>query len=101
VYEYSFAGFRRIRRGSEPYIEYVFDVSGSRERPTAVSVLLAEERLGEWTGTRREMTASERYGISKLCLKRALDRFPEPKAVQTQIIPGREEIAEVSEVLDL
>lgn len=101
VYEYSFAGFRRIRRGSESYVEYVFDVSGARQTPSAVSVLLAEQRLPEWTGTLRELTASERYGIAKLCLKRALDRFPDPKSLEAQVFPNREEISAVAETLDL
>jgi hypothetical protein len=101
VYQYSFAGFRRIKRGGEGYIEYVFEVTGARETPSAVSVLLAEGRLPEWTGTQRELTASERYGIAKLCLKRALDSFPDPKSLKPQVLPDKMDIEEVAATLDL
>ena len=41
----------------------------------AIAILLPETRLTEWAGRDRELTASERYGMAKLTLKRALDRF--------------------------
>jgi hypothetical protein len=101
VYEYSFAGFRRVRRTGERYIEYVFSVTGGRGDPVSVTILLAEDRLAEWSGKGRELTASERYGVAKLSLKRALDRFPDPKSMQTRVIPDRTEVFEIAETLDL
>ena len=101
VYQYAFAGLRRVRRHGEGYIEYVFDVTGGRGQPSRVAILLAEARLPEWTGTNREVTASERYGIAKVCLKRALDRFPDPGSMEAQVVPGQAEILEIAEALDL
>ena len=101
VYTYSFAGFRRLRRSKEAFVEYVFDVTGGREPVSAVTVELAEDRLSGWTGRDRELTASERYAIAKLVLKQALDRFPDPKSVDSRVIPGEREIAEIAETLDL
>ena len=101
VYQYWFAGFRPVKRAGEGYIEYVFEVTGARESPSAVSVLLAEGRLPAWTGTQRELTASERYGIAKLCLKRALDSFPDPKTLSPQVVPSKSDVEEVAATLDL
>jgi hypothetical protein len=101
VYEYSFAGFRRIHRGGDQYVEYVFHVSGARLERSPVAVLLAEERLREWVARDRDLTASERYGIAKLTLKRALDRFPDPRSIENEVIPGQAEIRDIAEMLDL
>ena len=101
VYQYAFSGFRRIRRSGENYIEYVFDVSGGREPAVAVSVLLAETRLAEWSGVGRELTASERYGVAKLAMKAELDRSADPKSLVLQVMPGQEEVRDIAETLDL
>jgi hypothetical protein len=101
VYEYQFAGLRRVRQGSESVIEYVFEVSGGRGPKTPLSVILREERLAAWTGRARELTASERYGIAKICLKRALDRFPAPDAMQRELHPDAAELREIADTLDL
>jgi hypothetical protein len=101
VYQYAFAGFRRVWRDGEHYVEYVFQVTGGRGEPSPVAVLLAERRLPEWSGRDRELTASERYGIAKVCLKRALDRFPDPASMESRVVPGQAEIAEIAETLDL
>jgi hypothetical protein len=101
VYEYSFAGFRRIRRHGEACIEYVFEVSGARVQKSPVAVVLAEHRLREWVNRDRDVTASERYGIAKLALKRALDRFPDPHSLSAEVAPDRQEVAGIADVLDL
>jgi hypothetical protein len=101
VYEYSFTGFRRIRRGGDPHVEYVFEVTGARVRKSAIAILLPESRLREWAGRDRDLTASERYGMAKLTLKRALDRFPDPRSLQAEIIPDQGEVSAIADVLDL
>jgi hypothetical protein len=82
-------------------IQYVFRVTGARSLPVDVAVHLPEQRLPEWTGTRRELTASERYGIAKLSLKNALDRAPQPSALTNEVFPDEGEIAGIAETLDL
>jgi hypothetical protein len=101
VYEYSFAGFRRLRRGGDDYVEYVFDVTGGRVERSAVAILLPERRLREWAARDRDLTASERYGIAKLTLKRALDRFPDPRSLHSEVVPDRTEVCEIADLLDL
>ncbi|HYO83018.1 MAG TPA: hypothetical protein VES20_16540 [Bryobacteraceae bacterium] len=101
VYEYSFAGFRRVRRSGESFIEYQFSVSASRSEPRVVAVFLPEERLPEWTGTAREITASERYGIAKLCLNQEFDRAEAPPLLMKELNPDRAQILEVAQTLDL
>jgi hypothetical protein len=101
VYEYSFTGFRRTRRGHDQYTEYVFDVTGGRLERVAVAILLPQDQLREWTARDRDLTASERFGIAKLTLKRALDRFPNPRSLQAEVIPDRAEVSEIADILDL
>ena len=96
VYEYSFAGFR----SSGDVYEYVFTVSGGRAPGRTVQVMLPAE-AAEWTGRDRELSASERYGLAKVCLKNAMDRAAGPAVLEAVIRPGREEIAEVADLLDL
>lgn len=101
VYEYAFAGFRRIRRQGGTHVEYVFEVTGARVPKCAIAILLPEARLREWAGRDRELTASERYGMAKLTLKRALDRFPDPRSMTPEVIPDRVEVGAIADVLDL
>jgi hypothetical protein len=96
VYEYSFSGFRSAGGA----YEYVFNVSGGRSPSRAVQVVLPEA-VHDWTGRGRELTASERYGVAKVCLKNAMDRASAPDVLETAIRPGRDEVAEVADLLDL
>lgn len=96
VYEYSFAGFRAA--GGE--YEYVFSVTGGRVPARKIRVWLSDA-VAEWAGRDRELTASERYGMAKVCLKNAMDRAAGPEALESEVRPGREEIAEVADLLDL
>ena len=96
VYEYSFAGFR----SAGGVYEYVFTVSGGRGPGRRVQVVLPAS-AAEWTGRNRELTASERYGLAKVCLKNAMDRAAGPDVLEAEVRPGREEIAEVADLLDL
>lgn len=100
VYEYRFAGFRRLG-GPETLIEYVFQVTGGRRPEVPVSVLLPEDSLSGWTGRERVLTASERYAIAKICMKRALDRFPTPDSLEAEIRPDAYEVREIADMLDL
>lgn len=78
VYLYSFAGFRETSRGGEQSYEYVFDVSPNRREWFAVSVLLGRTVLDAWCSTHRELTASERFAIAKIALRRAFDGHDNP-----------------------
>ena len=101
VYEYSFAGFRRVRRGEDEYVEYVFDVTGARMERSPVAILLPAARLREWAARDRDLTASERYAIARITLKRALDRFPDPRSLQREVFPDGTEVGDIADMLDL
>ena len=96
VYEYSFAGFRALRGAWE----YVFAVTAARAPVRDIQVVLPES-VSQWAGRDRELTASERYGIAKVCLKNAMDRADGPDALEPQVRPDRDEIASVADLLDL
>ena len=97
VYAYSFAGFRHV----PGRYEYVFSVSGGREPSVRMRISLPQVEIQEWAGRDRELTASERYGIAKVCLKRILDRAETPKILPAEVTPSRDEVREVADVLDL
>ena len=101
VYEYAFAGFRRIRQGGEDLIEYRFAVTFGKPQGVTIAVFLPESRLPAWTGTARELTASERYGIAKLCLKAEFDRAESPAQLLETLRPAEEQIGEIARTLDL
>jgi hypothetical protein len=96
VYEYSFTGFRALRGAWE----YVFAVTAARAPVRTVQVLIPET-VSQWAGRGRDLTASERYGIAKVCLKNAMDRAAGPDALEPQVHPNRQEVAEIADLLDL
>lgn len=100
VYEYVFVGFRRLK-GREPAYEYVFSVTAARRPPCPVVVRLTDAAQAVWVRDHRELSASERYGIAKLSLKRAFDRWEGPTGVCGQIQPDPAEILEIAQGLDL
>lgn len=101
VYQYSFIGFRRVDSRADARFEYVFELSTGRMPPVGLNVILKDVLLRESIAAERELTASERYGVAKLALKRALDAFDHPSALEPTLIPGVEELHAIGEVLDL
>ena len=96
VYEYSFAGFRALRGAWE----YVFAVTAARAPVRSIQVVIPEA-VSQWAGRDRDLTASERYGIAKVCLKNAMDRAAGPDSLAAQVRPDRDEVAEIADLLDL
>lgn len=101
MYQYTFTGFRHILRSAENWTEYQFQLITGRAEPCKLSVLLPDERVGEWAARDRDLSASERYGIAKLTLKRALDRCPHPGALDAEIVPSHTDVSEIADELDL
>jgi hypothetical protein len=101
VYVYAFAGFRKARNAGENTFEYVFDVSTGRAPSVALTVRLRESILADVVPRESGLSASERYGVAKVALKRALDRFDHPGTVPSAIVPDAAELREIAEMLDL
>ena len=101
VYEYAFAGFRRVSGGPDTLIEYVFTVSTNRSTPAPVSVVLPESVLLDWATAHRELTSSERYGIAKMLLKRGMDEWPGPRSIPRSVVLEPPQLQEITEILDL
>jgi hypothetical protein len=97
VYVYSFAGFRKLSRG----VEYVFDVMPGRSAAVQLAVTVREDWLEKVVVRESGFSASERYGVAKIALKRALDSAEDPSKLPQAITPDHGELQEISEVLDL
>jgi hypothetical protein len=101
VFQYSLSSFRRHRGGDQVY-EYVFLVSAGRGPAQPLSVLLGTSVLRQWqTQLGRELTASERFAIAKIALKRHLDESEAPNSVGPSVSPGLTEVGEISSFLGL
>jgi hypothetical protein len=82
VYQYYFVG-KRPARGLAA-TEYIFDVTSDRKTMFAVSVLLPDEALKEWTAAHgRALTEAEQYGAVKIRLFQAFD------AIENMMAEGR------------
>ena len=101
VYQYSFAGFRETARGGERGYEYVFDVSPNRRERFAVSVFLGRPVLDAWHSAHRELTASERFGIAKIALRRAFDSHDNPGDLRGGVRLTADEMDAIVETLGL
>lgn len=78
VYQYYFVGKRpavcTLPEGRAS--EYVFDVTADRKTIFAVSVLLPDAALEEWSRShRRTLTDAEQYGAVKMRLFQAFDEI--------------------------
>jgi hypothetical protein len=94
---YSFAGFRRVSRG----VEYVFEVTPGRAPALQLAITVREDWLEKVVVRDSAFTASERYGVAKIALKRALDAAEHPAKLPPAVTPGEAELQEISRVLDL
>jgi hypothetical protein len=100
VYQYVLSSFKQHRRGGEQVHDYTFGVTGGREPAALVSVLLRASILQQWVARHgRELTASERYAIAKITLKRQLDASETPKSVPAAIAPDVSDIDSISSFL--
>jgi hypothetical protein len=100
VYQYVLASFRQHRHAGEGVHDYSFEVSGGRGAPTAVSILLRASVLHQWeTEHGRELTASERYAIAKVTLKRQLDASETPQSVPPRVAPDVSDVDDISSLL--
>ena len=102
VYQYSLSSFRQHRAAGDFVNEYTFLVSTARNGPKPLPVHLRTTVLDGWERAHgRELSASERFGIAKIALKRAFDEAADPAAVRDPVIPGSAEIEEISQFLGL
>jgi hypothetical protein len=102
VYQYSLSSFRQHRRSGEKGYEYCFSVSGGRAAESQISVILRNGVLQQWEAQHvRELTASERYALAKIALKRHLDGSETPADVQTNVSPDLAEVDSISTFLGL
>jgi hypothetical protein len=100
VYQYVLAAFRQHRHAGEGVHDYSFEVSGGRGAPTAVSILLRASVLHQWeTEHGRELSASERYAIAKVTLKRQLDASETPQSVPSKVAPDVFDVDDISSLL--
>jgi hypothetical protein len=86
VYQYYFVGQRPALEGTSrvPATEYIFDVTSDRKTTFAVSVLVEQRALQQWTQTHgRAPTEAEEYGAAKMCLFKAFDE------VEDMLVQGR------------
>jgi hypothetical protein len=102
VYQYGLTSFRQHRRSGDEVYEYSFIVSSGRVPDAPISVILRRSVLRQWEAQRgRDLTASERYAIAKITLKRHLDTTEKPGDVQTNVSPDLEEVDSISDFLEL
>jgi hypothetical protein len=102
VYQYVLSSFRQYRRGGEDCHEYVFQVRGGRSGATDIAVILKSSVLQQWEREHdREFSASERYGIAKITLKRQLDASEDPVSVPPAVSPDIAQVTEITTFLGL
>jgi hypothetical protein len=101
VYQYVLSSFRQHRRRGEEVYEYLFAVSGGRAALVNLSVSLHSSVLERWAAQHRELSASERYGIAKISLKRQLDASESPASLPLSISPQLNEIDDIAAFLGL
>jgi hypothetical protein len=83
VYQYYFVGKRPALPDDPdaPATEYIFDVTSDRKLTYAVSVLVTEESVSEWSRVHgRPPIDAELYGAAKLRLFRAFDELEDVRA---------------------
>ena len=80
VYQYYFVG-KRPTSGEDSGTEYIFDVTSDRKTTYAVSVILPERLVGDWTSAHgRQLTDAEQYGAVKMRLFQGFDEIEDMMA---------------------
>jgi hypothetical protein len=102
VYQYVLLSFRQHRRGGEELHEYTFEVSGGPGRKSNIAVILRSSVLHTWIRDHdREFSASERYGIAKITLKRELDSAENPASLPASVSPDVGQVDDICRFLGL
>ena len=102
VYLYSLTAYRQHRAGGDYLHEYTFAVTTGRQAPAPLRVQLRTTVLDGWErASGRELTASERFGIAKIALKRAFDQADDPAALGDVVTPGSAEVDDIARFLQL
>jgi hypothetical protein len=94
VYQYVFEGVR----GDEAYI---FRATSGPAIEMTLEVILEAKALDVWVLENRVLTESERYGIAKMALMRALDEETAPGASRAAIRPSGAEVMAICGELNL
>jgi hypothetical protein len=98
VYLYYFDGFRDTPEAWE----YVFTVSGDRKVWFPLTVIADRATLAAWSREHgRELTASERFAVAKIALRRAFDARIDPAAMREPVAIDAAEMRAIAEALDL
>ncbi len=101
VYQYVFAGQRPGTYAGRDGFEYAFDVTYDRRTTHRLWVFIADAATEPWeTSNGRQLTNSERYGVSKIALRNAFDER-DPVHIHEQIAPGPDEVCRILEELDV
>ena len=102
VYQYVLLSFRQHKRGGEDLHEYTFEVSGAPGRTWSIAVILRSSVLHTWIREHdREFSASERYGIAKITLKRELDTAESPARLPASVSPTVGQVDDICRFLGL
>ena len=100
VYEYYFVEKRPAPFGAA--IEYVYEVSSDRRSAFAVSILVMDEAVADWSARhKRPLDDNERYAAAKLALQRAFDEIADLHQSGRQLQVGPEKLEELLAPLDL
>ena len=97
VYQYYFVGKRPAlpEDPDAPATEYIFDVTSDRKLTYAVSVLVTEKSVSEWSRVHgRPPIDAELYGAAKLRLFRAFDEVEDMKAQGRRLVVDAEALEE-------
>jgi hypothetical protein len=102
VYQYVLSSFRQHRKAGEDLHEYTFEVNSAPGRTSTIAVILKSSVLHTWIREHdREFSPSERYGIAKITLKRALDSAENPAALPPSVSPDVGQIDDICRFLAL
>ena len=101
VFQYVFEGFRETSRSGGRGYEYVFNVSPNRREWFPVSVFLPRTVLEAWSAGHHELTASERFAIGKIALRRAFDAHDNPADLRQGVVLNRADMDAIVEFLTL
>jgi hypothetical protein len=102
VYEYYFVEKRPAPACFGGAIEYVYEVSSDRRSAFAVSILVMDEAVADWSARHKPpLDDNERYAAAKLALQRAFDEIADLRQSGRQLQVGPEKLEELLAPLDL
>jgi len=102
VYQYYYEGQRPFRRSGESGTEFVFGISADRKSWRPSRVLLGEGAVAAWEKAHeRELSATERYAISKMALFQAFDERGTPALMKDDVRVRNADVEAIVETLGL